>query len=183
VNQFAFGHHDVWHGDFSYPELRLSIAREVVPPRTERPALFLTKYNNPQKPRTELTIGLLPTSIFHRILKYRPPHRGYPEAVNTKFPLASTTAMIADPTRAAMLSARLDAGPLSAGELARCANVSAQSASMHLAQLLAGGFLKVSQEARNAMKKMDPLGGVAWRSTVDYYAEICEYRRAYRRRL
>lgn len=123
--------------------------RRNVVPAHRRPALLLSKYNNPQEPRTKLTIGLLPTSIFHRILKYRPPHRGYPEEVNTKFPLASTAAMIADPTRAAMLSALLDARPLSAGELARCANVSAQSASMHLAQLLAGGFLKVSREGRH----------------------------------
>jgi len=48
-----------------------------------------------------------------------------------------------------MLTVLLDARPLSAGELARSANVSAQSASMHLAQLLAGGFLKVSREGRH----------------------------------
>ena len=47
-----------------------------------------------------------------------------------------------------MLTALLDARPLSAGELARSANVSAQSASMHLGQLLAGGLLRVSQEGR-----------------------------------
>jgi len=48
-----------------------------------------------------------------------------------------------------MLTALLDARPLSAGELARAANVSAQSASMHLAQLLAGGFLRVLREGRH----------------------------------
>jgi len=36
-----------------------------------------------------------------------------------------------------------------AGELARTAQVSAQSASMHLAQLMEGGFLKVSQQGRH----------------------------------
>lgn len=69
--------------------------------------------------------------------------------MNTKFPLAATAALIADPARAAMLTALLDARPLSAGELARLANVSAQSGSMHLSQLLAGGFLRVSQEGRH----------------------------------
>ena len=63
--------------------------------------------------------------------------------MNTKFPLASTAALIADPARAAMLTALLDRKPRSAGELAMLAGVSAQSASMHLGQLLEGGFLKV----------------------------------------
>jgi len=48
-----------------------------------------------------------------------------------------------------MLTLLLDARPRSAGELALAANVSAQSASMHLSQLLAGGFLKVSREGRH----------------------------------
>lgn len=69
--------------------------------------------------------------------------------MNVKFPLASTAALIADPARAAMLMALLDGCALAAGELARAANVSAQSASMHLAQLLDGGFVKVAQDGRH----------------------------------
>ncbi len=69
--------------------------------------------------------------------------------MNTKYPLASTAALIADPGRAAMLTALLDAGSLPAGELARMAGVSAQSASMHLAQLVAGGLLSVNQRGRH----------------------------------
>jgi len=69
--------------------------------------------------------------------------------MNEKFPLASTAALIADPARAAMLASLLDARPRSAGELASVANTSAQSASMHLAQLLAGGFLIVAQQGRH----------------------------------
>jgi DNA-binding transcriptional ArsR family regulator len=69
--------------------------------------------------------------------------------VNTKFPLASTAALIADPARAAMLTALLDGRARSAGELALSAGVSAQSASMHLAQLLEGGFLTVWREGRH----------------------------------
>ena len=69
--------------------------------------------------------------------------------MNEKFPLASTAALIADPARAAMLASLLDARPRSAGELASVANTSAQSASMHLAQLLAGGLLIVAQQGRH----------------------------------
>jgi DNA-binding transcriptional ArsR family regulator len=69
--------------------------------------------------------------------------------VNEKFPIASAAALISDPARAAMLTALLDGLALSAGELARSANVSAQSASMHLAQLLQGGMLQVAPQGRH----------------------------------
>jgi len=69
--------------------------------------------------------------------------------MNEKFPLALTAALIAEPARAAMLTVLLDARPRSAGELARVADVSAQSASMHLSQLLTGGFLTVTQQGRH----------------------------------
>ena len=71
------------------------------------------------------------------------------QSMNTKFPLAMTAGLIADPSRAAMLITLLDGQPKSAGELAMAADVSAQSASMHLAQLLHGGFLQVKQEGRH----------------------------------
>ena len=61
--------------------------------------------------------------------------------MHTKFPLASTASLFADPARAAMLTALLDGRPRSAGELALAANVSAQSASMHLAQLREGSLV------------------------------------------
>ena len=69
--------------------------------------------------------------------------------MNSKFQLASAAALIADPARAAMLTALLDARPRSAGDLALAANVSAQSASMHLSQLLTGGFLNVNRQGRH----------------------------------
>jgi DNA-binding transcriptional ArsR family regulator len=69
--------------------------------------------------------------------------------MNQKYPLASTAALLADPSRAAMLAALLDGRPLAAGELARAADVSAQSASMHLAQLLEGGLVEVAQQGRH----------------------------------
>jgi len=65
------------------------------------------------------------------------------------FSLATTASLIADPARAAILLALLDGRALPAGELARCARVSPQSASMHLAQLLQGGFIEVAPEGRH----------------------------------
>jgi DNA-binding transcriptional ArsR family regulator len=111
--------------------------------------------------------------------------------MNTKFPLASTAALIADPARAAMLTALLDRQSKSAGELAMVAGVSAQSASMHLAQLLAGGFLRVSAEGRHRYYRMarpeiahaiESLGAI---STVQKYRpagasrELCYARTCY----
>src|SRR5579863_6022074 len=69
--------------------------------------------------------------------------------MNTKYSLASTAALIADPARAAMLAALLDGQSLPAGELARVGGVSAQSASMHLSQLVDGGFVTVKQQGRH----------------------------------
>ena len=69
--------------------------------------------------------------------------------MNAKYPLSSTAALIADPGRAAMLTALLSGGAMPAGELARIAGVSAQSASMHLGQLVNGGFLIARQQGRH----------------------------------
>jgi DNA-binding transcriptional ArsR family regulator len=73
----------------------------------------------------------------------------YASCMNTRYPLASTAALIADPARAAMLTALLHGGSLPAGELARIAGVSPQSASMHLAQLVDGGLLRVAPQGRH----------------------------------
>ena len=48
-----------------------------------------------------------------------------------------------------MLAELLDGRALPSGELARIGGVSAQSASMHLAQLVNGGFLAVKQQGRH----------------------------------
>ncbi len=69
--------------------------------------------------------------------------------MNAKYTLASTAALIAEPARAAMLAALLDGRSLPSGELARVSGVSAQSASMHLSQLVDGGFLTVKQQGRH----------------------------------
>lgn len=69
--------------------------------------------------------------------------------MNTKHSLASAAALIADTARAGMLAALLDGRSLPSGELARVSGVSAQSASMHLSQLVDGGFLTVKQQGRH----------------------------------
>ncbi|WP_433472253.1 ArsR/SmtB family transcription factor [Spirillospora sp. CA-142024] len=63
--------------------------------------------------------------------------------------IAPVAALLADRARAAMLTALLDGRPLAAGELARTAGVSAQTASAHLARLLDGGFVTVIKQGRH----------------------------------
>lgn len=63
--------------------------------------------------------------------------------------VSSTAFLIADPARAAMLIALVDGRALPAGELAYAAGVTAQTASSHLAKLLAGGLLTVETEGRH----------------------------------
>ncbi|MFB4309654.1 winged helix-turn-helix domain-containing protein [Actinomadura sp. GTD37] len=62
---------------------------------------------------------------------------------------APVAALLADRARAAMLTALLDGRPLAAGELARTAGVSAQTASAHLGRLLDGGFVTVVKQGRH----------------------------------
>ena len=63
--------------------------------------------------------------------------------------IAPAAALIADPTRAAILRSLLPDRPLAAGELARMAGVSAATASFHLAKLLEGGLIAVARQGRH----------------------------------
>lgn len=63
--------------------------------------------------------------------------------------IAPVAALIADPARAAMLTALLDGRALAAGELARVAGVSPPTASAHLARLLDGGMVAVVAQGRH----------------------------------
>jgi DNA-binding transcriptional ArsR family regulator len=63
--------------------------------------------------------------------------------------IAPVAALLADRTRAAMLTALLDGRPLSAGELARTAGVSAATASSHLGKLLDGELVTVVKQGRH----------------------------------
>ncbi|MFC4533379.1 ArsR/SmtB family transcription factor [Sphaerisporangium dianthi] len=63
--------------------------------------------------------------------------------------IAAVASLIADPTRAAVLTSLLDGRALAAGELARLAGVSPATASAHLARLLAGGLVTVVSQGRH----------------------------------
>lgn len=67
------------------------------------------------------------------------------DAVNIP-PIAN---LLADPARAAMLWTLIDGTTRPAGELAFAANVSAQSASAHLAKLVEGGLLLSEAQGRH----------------------------------
>ena len=62
---------------------------------------------------------------------------------------APAAALLADPTRAAILRALLPGRSLAAGELARVAGVGAATASHHLAKLLDGGMVAVTKQGRH----------------------------------
>ncbi|HEX3845520.1 MAG TPA: winged helix-turn-helix domain-containing protein, partial [Steroidobacteraceae bacterium] len=62
---------------------------------------------------------------------------------------SGTAFLLADPARAMMLTALLDGRALPAGELAYAARVTAQTASSHLAKLLAGGLVALEIEGRH----------------------------------
>ena len=63
--------------------------------------------------------------------------------------IVPAASLLAEPTRAAMLTALLDDRPLAAGELARLAGVTPATASAHLARLLDGGLVTVVRQGRH----------------------------------
>ncbi len=63
--------------------------------------------------------------------------------------LAMTANLLAEPARAAMLLELMHGRALPAGELADAGNVTAQTASGHLAKLVEGGFLRMEQQGRH----------------------------------
>ena len=69
--------------------------------------------------------------------------------MHTAHPIATIGELLGDPARAEMLVALLDGRTLTAGELAFAANVSAQSASGHLAKLVEGGLLTMRSSGRH----------------------------------
>jgi DNA-binding transcriptional ArsR family regulator len=74
--------------------------------------------------------------------------------MNAVYPIAAVAELIGEPARAAVLIALADGRALPAGELARAAGVSAQSASAHLAKLVVGGLLAVWNEGRHRYYRM-----------------------------
>ena len=76
-------------------------------------------------------------------------HLRYTDLMNAPYPLASVAELIGEPARAAILFSLLQGKSLPAGELARSAGVSAQSASAHLSKLVDGGLIFVRNEGRH----------------------------------
>lgn len=62
--------------------------------------------------------------------------------------------LIGEPARAAMLIALIDGKALTAGELARAANITPQTASGHLARLAGADLLKVSKQGRHRYHRL-----------------------------
>jgi DNA-binding transcriptional ArsR family regulator len=82
---------------------------------------------------------------------------------------SSTAFLIADPTRAAMLTALLNGKALPAGELAYAAGITAQTASSHLAKLLGGGLISVENQGRHRYYR---LAGTQVAQALEYLAAI-----------
>jgi DNA-binding transcriptional ArsR family regulator len=64
---------------------------------------------------------------------------------------ARVAAMIGDPTRARMLASLLDGSMMTAGEIARAADVTPQTASAHLAKLAGSGLVAVREQGRHRL--------------------------------
>lgn len=82
---------------------------------------------------------------------------------------SATAYLIADPTRAAMLTTLLDGRALPAGELAYASGITAQTASAHLAKLLDGGLVSVETEGRHRYYR---LAGTHVAQALEYLAAI-----------
>lgn len=67
---------------------------------------------------------------------------------------ARIASLVGDPTRAAMLLQLMDGRMLTATELARAGNVSAQTASRHLSQMVESGLMCVEQRGRHRYHRL-----------------------------
>src|SRR5713226_9915693 len=67
---------------------------------------------------------------------------------------AEVAAMAGDPARAAMLHALMDGRALTASELARVAGITPQTASGHLARMVAVGLLSVEKQGRHRYNRL-----------------------------
>lgn len=93
---------------------------------------------------------------------------------------SGTAFLLADPARAIMLTALLDGRALPAGELAFAARVTAQTASSHLAKLLAGGLVALEIEGRHRYYR---LAGSQVAQALEHLAAIRPQTRSRRRAL
>jgi DNA-binding transcriptional ArsR family regulator len=95
--------------------------------------------------------------------------------VNATYPIAAVGELIGENARAAILIALLNEKALPAGELARVAGISAQSASGHLSKLVGGGLLRAESAGRQRLYRiarpevayaLEALGTIATASRV-----------------
>lgn len=68
--------------------------------------------------------------------------------------IAEIAALVGDPTRTTMLMALMDGRAFTAGELARAASVTPQTASGHLAQLAAAGLIEAWKQGRHRYHRL-----------------------------
>ncbi len=68
--------------------------------------------------------------------------------------IARIAALVGEPARAAMLLQLMDGRMLTATELARAGNVSAQTGSRHLAQMVEAGLMSVEQRGRHRYHRL-----------------------------
>jgi DNA-binding transcriptional ArsR family regulator len=87
--------------------------------------------------------------------------------------IAPVAALMADPARAAMLGALLGGSALAAGELSQVAGISPATASAHLARLLDGGLVAVTQQGRHRYYR---LAGPEVASVLETIAQISPFR-------
>jgi DNA-binding transcriptional ArsR family regulator len=99
----------------------------------------------------------------------------YHLSMNATYPIAAVGELIGENARAAILIALLDEKALPAGELARLAGISAQSASGHLSKLVDGGLLRAEISGRQRLYRiakpevayaLEALGTIATASPV-----------------
>ena len=72
-----------------------------------------------------------------------------------KYNIAELGALLADPSRVAMLMLLLDGERHSAGDLARAAGLSPQAASAHLTKLTDGGLVRATRAGRQRLFELD----------------------------
>jgi DNA-binding transcriptional ArsR family regulator len=68
--------------------------------------------------------------------------------------IAEIGLIVGEPSRAAMLTALLGGRALTANELARCANITPQTASSHLARLTSANLVKVAKQGRHRYHRL-----------------------------
>ena len=93
--------------------------------------------------------------------------------------LAGTAALVGDPARASMMMALMDGRALTASELARVAGIMPQTASGHLAQLLAAGLLSCQRQGRHHYHRLaSPAVARMMESIIEVSADDTAARRA-----